>query len=61
MKDERAIEMLAIKGAEDELARTQKTGTFGQLVQDIMTANQDGWRKLMQNQLKLHHKKQVSL
>ena len=39
LKDERAIEMLAIKGAEDELARTQKTGTFGQLVQDIMTAN----------------------
>ena len=39
LKDERAIEMLAIKGAEDELARTQKTGTFGQLVQDIMKAN----------------------
>ena len=39
LKDERAIEMLAIKGAEDELARTQKTGTFGQLVQDIMVAN----------------------
>ena len=39
LKDERAIEMLAIKGAEDELGRTQKTGTFGQLVQDIMKAN----------------------
>ena len=36
MKDERAIEMLAIKGAEDELGRTQKTGTFGQLVNDLM-------------------------
>lgn len=39
MKDERAIDMLAIKGAEDELGRTQKTGSFGQLVQDIMVAN----------------------
>jgi len=39
IKDERAIDMLAIKGAEDELGRTQKTGTFGQLVQDIMVAN----------------------
>jgi len=39
MKDERAIDMLAIKGAEDELGRTQKTGSFGQLVQDIMAAN----------------------
>jgi hypothetical protein len=36
MKDERAIDMIAIKGAEEELGRTQKPGTFGQLVQDIM-------------------------
>jgi len=36
LKDERAIEMLAIKGAEDEMARTQKVGNFGQLVQDLM-------------------------
>ena len=40
MKDERAIEMLAIKGAEDELGRTQKPGTFGQLVQDIMNTKE---------------------
>ena len=39
MKDERAIDMLAIKGAEDELARTQKVGTFGQLVNDILRNN----------------------
>ena len=38
MKDERAIDMLAIKGAEDELSRTQKPGTFGQLVQDLMNS-----------------------
>ena len=31
--------MLAIKGAEDELGRTQKVGTFGQLVNDIMRNN----------------------
>ena len=36
LKDERAIDMLAIKGAEDEMARTQKVGNFGQLVQDLM-------------------------
>ena len=36
MKDERAIDMLAIKSAEAELARGQKVGNFGQLVQDIM-------------------------
>tara|TARA_R100001480_G_scaffold54614_2_gene67674 strand:+ start:932 stop:2071 length:1140 start_codon:yes stop_codon:yes gene_type:complete len=36
MKDERAIDMLAIKGAEDEMARTQKVGNFGQLVQDFV-------------------------
>jgi hypothetical protein len=36
MKDERAIDMLAIKGAEDEMARTQKVGNFGQLVQDYV-------------------------
>ena len=42
MKDERAIDMLAIKGAEDEMARTQKVGNFGQLVQDLMnTKNLD--------------------
>jgi len=28
--------LLAIKGAEDEMARTQKVGNFGQLVQDLM-------------------------
>ena len=39
LKDERAIDMLAIKGAEDEMARTQKTGTFGQLVSDIMKSS----------------------
>ena len=39
MKDERAIEMLAIKGAETELGRQQKTGTFGQLINDIMSNN----------------------
>ena len=39
LKDERAIDMLAIKGAEDEIARTQKTGTFGQLVSDIMKSS----------------------
>jgi len=39
IKDERAIDMLAIKGAEDELARTQKVGTFGQLVNDILRNN----------------------
>ena len=39
IKDERAIEMLAIKGAEDEMARTQKVGTFGQLVNDILRNN----------------------
>mgnify|MGYP003146343467 FL=1 len=39
LKDERAIEMLAIKGAEDEMARTQKVGTFGQLVNDILRNN----------------------
>jgi len=39
MKDERAIEMLAIKGAETELGRQQKTGTFGQLISDIMSNN----------------------
>lgn len=38
LKDERAIDMLAIKGAEDEMARTQKVGTFGQLVQDLMNS-----------------------
>ena len=38
IKDERAIDMLAIKGAEDEMARTQKVGTFGQLVQDLMNS-----------------------
>jgi hypothetical protein len=36
LKDERAIDMLAIKGAEDEVARTQKVGNFGQLVQDYV-------------------------
>jgi len=36
MKDERAIDMLAIKGAEDELGRMQKPGNFGQLVNDLM-------------------------
>ncbi len=36
LKDERAIDMLAIKGAEDEMARTQKVGNFGQLVQDYV-------------------------
>ena len=36
IKDERAIDMLAIKGAEDEMARTQKVGNFGQLVQDFV-------------------------
>ena len=36
IKDERAIDMLAIKGAEDEMARTQKVGNFGQLVQDYV-------------------------
>lgn len=39
MKDERAIDMLAIKGAEDELSRSQKPGTFGQLVNDILRNN----------------------
>lgn len=38
IKDERAIDMLAIQGAEQELARTQKPGTFGQLVQDLMNS-----------------------
>ena len=38
LKDERAIDMLAIQGAEQELARTQKPGTFGQLVQDLMNS-----------------------
>ena len=37
MKDERAIDMIAIKGAEEELGRTQKPGTFGQLVNDLMS------------------------
>ena len=36
LKDERAIDMLAIKATEDEMARTQKVGNFGQLVQDLM-------------------------
>lgn len=36
MQDERAIDMLAIKGAEEEIARKQKPGTFGQLVQDLV-------------------------
>ena len=39
MKDERAIDMIAIKGAEEELGRTQKPGTFGQLINDIMSNN----------------------
>jgi len=39
IKDEKAIDMLAIKGAEDELARGQKVGTFGQLVNDILRNN----------------------
>ena len=39
IKDERAIDMLAIKGAEDELARGQKKGTFGQLVEDLMASD----------------------
>jgi len=39
MKDERAIDMIAIKGAEEELGRQQKTGTFGQLINDIMSNN----------------------
>jgi len=38
MKDERAIDMIAIKGAEEELGRTQKPGTFGQLVQDLINS-----------------------
>ena len=38
IKDERAIDMLAIKGAEEELGRTQKPGTFGQLVQDLINS-----------------------
>lgn len=37
MKDERAIDMIAIKGAEEELGRTQKPGAFGQLVNDLMS------------------------
>ena len=41
LKDERAIEMLAIKGAEDEMARTQKVGNFGQLVRDLMAQGLD--------------------
>jgi len=41
MKDERAIDMIAIKGAEEELGRTQKPGNFGQLVNDLMNANKD--------------------
>lgn len=41
MKDERAIDMLAIKGAEDEMARTQKVGNFGQLVQDYVNEGFD--------------------
>lgn len=45
MKDERAIEMLAIKGAEDELGRTQKPGTFGQLVNDILANNKNMTRE----------------
>ncbi len=45
IKDERAIDMLAIKGAEDELARTQKVGTFGQLVNDILRNNSGMDRK----------------
>ena len=36
LKDERAIDMLAIKGAEEELGRMQKPGNFGQLVNDLM-------------------------
>ena len=40
MKDERAIDMLAIKSAEAELARGQKIGTFGQLVNDILRNNE---------------------
>jgi hypothetical protein len=38
MKDERAIDMIAIKGAEEELGRLQKPGTFGQLVQDLINS-----------------------
>jgi len=41
MKDERAIDMLAIKGAEDELARGQKVGNFGQLVNDLVREGMD--------------------
>jgi hypothetical protein len=38
MKDERAIDMIAIKGAEEELGRLQKPGAFGQLVQDLINS-----------------------
>ena len=41
LKDERAIDMLAIKGAEDELGRTQKAGNYGQLVNDLMAQGLD--------------------
>ena len=44
IKDERAIDMLAIKGAEDEMARTQKVGSFGQTVNDIL-ANSPGMER----------------
>lgn len=53
MKDERAIDMLAIKGSEEELARTQKPGTFGQLVNDIMNnkpgiSREDAYKEAME-------------
>ena len=53
LKDERAIDMLAIKGAEDEMARTQKVGTFGQLVQDLMNSKGIGREEAVEEAIKI--------
>ena len=57
MKDERAIEMLAIKGAEDELARGQKVGTFGQLVRDIMNTKNISMEEATKEATKIYEQK----
>lgn len=57
MKDERAIEMIAIKGAEEELGRSQKVGTFGQLVRDIMNTKNISMEEATKEATKIYEQK----
>ena len=57
MKDERAIDMIAIKGAEEELGRTQKPGTFGQLVQDLINSKKLSPEKAAEEATRIYEQK----